>query len=237
MLIEGERELACAMQASVTIRSLFNCSELLSPAGRRLREQVRRAGVPLFSVSEQLFGKIVYRERSDGLLAIAEQPSHTLETLSPAKCPLLVVVEGVEKPGNLGAVLRSADAAGADGVIVCDPSTDVYNPNVVRASLGMVFLVPLAQCATSEAVPWLRERGIRIVAATAHADVPYAEIDLRPPTALVVGSEKSGLSVAWREAATFEIQIPMHGHGRSLNLLAATTVLLFEARRQRGANP
>jgi len=233
MLIEGERELARAMEGNIVLRSLFYCPSLLSTDGWRLVDLAAEAGASLFAVSEELFARIVYRERSDGLLAIARQPQRRLADLEVGENPLLVVVEGVEKPGNLGAVLRSADAAGADAVLVCEAATDIYNPNVVRSSLGMLFALPVLPCTTTEALRWLEERAVQVIAATSHADRLYTDVDLRGASALVMGSEKGGLSEAWLEAASVRVRIPMHGLGRSLNLLAATTVLLYEAVRQR----
>jgi TrmH family RNA methyltransferase len=233
MLIEGERELARAVEGNIVLRSLFYCPTLLSPDGWGLVQQAAEAGSSLFAVSEDLFARIAYRERSDGLLAIAKQPQRRLADLQVGENPLLVVVEGVEKPGNLGAVLRSADAAGADAVLVCEAATDIYNPNAVRSSVGMLFALPVLPCTTAEALEWLEERAVQIIAATSRADRPYTDVDLRGASALVMGSEKEGLSEAWLKAASIRVRIPMHGVGRSLNLLAATTVLLYEAVRQR----
>ncbi|NOZ06787.1 MAG: RNA methyltransferase [Chloroflexi bacterium] len=237
LLIEGARELARALQSGVAIRALYFCPPLIPPAdGEQLLEQVRAQKVTPVPVSRAAFERIAYREGSDGLVAVAEQPARSLDDLSPVgEHTLLVVIEGVEKPGNLGAILRSADAAGAGGVIVCDPATDIYNPNVVRASLGTLFSQVVVQRETPAAIAWLRERGVRIVAAMPAADLVYTEADLRPATALAMGSEKAGLSTAWLAAAHARVRIPMHGQADSLNLAMATTILLYEAVRQRAS--
>lgn len=234
-LIEGARELSRALESGIAVHALYFCPPLLPLAdGNRLLEEVRAQKVAPIPVSKTVFEKMAYREGSDGLLAVAGQPRRTLDNLSPpAESMLLVVIEGVEKPGNLGAILRSADAAGGDAVIVCDPSTDIYNPNVVRASLGTLFSQPVVQHETPATIAWLRERGVQIVAATPSADLVYTEADLRPATALALGSEKAGLSAAWLAAADARVRIPMHGQADSLNLAMAATVLLFEAVRQR----
>jgi len=239
LLIEGARELTRALKRGVTIHALYFCPPLLPRAdGERLLEQVRAQNVTPVPVSKAVFEKIAYREGSDGLVAVAEQPVRSLDDLSPVgEHTLLVVIEGVEKPGNLGAILRSADAAGAGGVIVCDPATDIYNPNVVRASLGTLFSQPVIQHETPATIAWLQARGVRIVAATPAADLVYTEADLRPATVLVMGSEKAGLSTAWLAAAHTRVRIPMHGQADSLNLAMATTILLFEAVRQRASKP
>ncbi|MEK7850807.1 MAG: RNA methyltransferase, partial [Deltaproteobacteria bacterium] len=149
------------------------------------------------------------------------------------KSPLLVVVEGVEKPGNLGAILRSADAASADGVMVCGKSTDIYNPNVIRASIGTVFTVPIVEGSSAEIINWFRGKGVKIVAATPHAETEYFDADLSGPCAIVMGSEHEGLSDAWLKEADTLVRIPMKGEADSLNLSVSTALLLYEAVRQR----
>jgi TrmH family RNA methyltransferase len=181
-----------------------------------------------------VFEKLSYRDRPDGLLAIAPQLRRALGDLDLGAAPLLVVAEAIEKPGNLGTILRSADAAGVDAVIVCDRCTDVNNPNVVRASIGTLFSVPVAEATSAEAFEALRARGIQIVAATPHAERLYSDVDMTRGTAIVVGAEQYGLSDTWMRQADAAVQIPMLGQADSLNVAAATTILLYEAARQRG---
>ena len=175
------------------------------------------------------------REDSGGILLVLPYLNTELGRLVLPASPLLVVVENVEKPGNLGAILRTADAAGVDGVIACGGtgSTDVHNPNVVRASLGTLFTVPVAEATTPATILWLRTRGIRIVAATPEGATLYIESDLRGPLAIVLGSEAQGLTQAWLDAADTRVVIPMAGQSDSLNLSASTAILLYEAVRQR----
>jgi TrmH family RNA methyltransferase len=160
-------------------------------------------------------------------------PNHGLDALDVGPDPLVVVLEGVEKPGNLGAVLRSADAAGGDAVIVADPRTDLFNPNAIRASLGTMFTVPVAAGSSAQVRAWLDERGIAVVAARVGSILPYTDADLRGPVALVLGSEADGLTEAWTGDAVMPISLPMHGVGDSLNVSITAAVLLYEARRQR----
>ena len=178
---------------------------------------------------------MAYRDRPEGLLALAPQVRRTLADLRVPAQPLLLVAEAIEKPGNLGTILRSADAAGVHAVIVCDRCTDVNNPNVVRASLGALFSVPVAEAGSPETLAWLRARGIQVLAATPHADREYTDADLVRGVAIVVGAEQYGLSSLWRQQADVQVKIPMLGQSDSLNVAAATTILLYEAVRQRRA--
>jgi TrmH family RNA methyltransferase len=180
-----------------------------------------------------VFEKLAYRDRPEGLLALAPQLTCTLAKLKLPPNPLVLVAESIEKPGNLGTLLRSADAAGAHAVIVADPRTDVHNPNVVRASTGMLFAVPLAVADTAEVLAWLRERNIRILAATPHTDKNYTDVDMTAGVAIVVGTEQVGLSEVWMRAADLQVRIPMLGKADSLNVAQAATLLLYEAVRQR----
>ena len=176
---------------------------------------------------------MAYREGPDGWLAVMPILSRPLNSLSLPPTPLLLVAESVEKPGNLGAMLRSADAAGVDGVIVCDPTTDVNNPNVVRSSKGTLFSVPVAEAASAEALDWLRLHKILIVAATPQAKIIYTQADLHGPVAIVVGTEKEGLTPTWLKAADVAVSIPMRGRVNSLNVATAATLMMYEAVRQR----
>lgn len=235
VLIEGYRELLRAVDAGVRVSELYFCETFF--LGENEPELIRRAadgGAAVFSVAETPFRKISYRDRPDGLIAIAQPVTRTLASLSLSRVPLLVIAQAIEKPGNLGAILRSADAAGTDGVLVCDGTTDVNNPNVVRASTGTLFTVPVVQTTTGDAITWLRKHGIRIVAATPHASTCYAGIDFKRPCAIAVGAEQYGLRNDLLEQADDRVRIPMAGVADSLNVSTAATLLLFEAARQRG---
>ena len=238
VLIEGYRELLRAVDAGVPIRELYFCEAFF--LGKNEPELIRRvneSGAALLSVGEDPFRKISYRDRPDGLVAIAELSPRTLSSLVLSRAPLLVVAQAIEKPGNLGAILRSADAVGADGVIVCDGVTDINNPNVVRASTGTLFTVPVVEETTQDALSWLKQHDIRIIAATPHASTCYTEIDLTGPCAIAVGAEQYGLRNDLLEHADDKVRIPMAGVADSLNVATATTLLIFEAARQRGFKP
>lgn len=235
-LIEGFRELKRAIDGGVTIESLFICPELF--LGSNEQALIDQSRVRPWRCSVSVFEKLSYRDRPDGLVAVAVQMKSSLEMLSKKivakKTPLIVVAEAIEKPGNLGTILRSADAAGADGVIVCDRCTDIYNPNVVRASVGTLFTLPVIEASTDEVFSWLKEHQIRIAAATPSAQDVFTEIDLSGPIAIAVGTEQLGLSDRWMRAADAQVRIPMHGVADSLNVATATTLLLYEVVRQRG---
>lgn len=236
MIIEGYREIKCALENRHFPTELFFCRELFQ--GKNEPDIIRKsqdAGAELFECTVPVFTKMAYRDRPEGLLALAPQVKKTLNALSVSSNPLIVVAESIEKPGNLGTILRSADAAGADAVIVCDPCTDVNNPNVVRASIGTIFAVPVIETSTDETLTWLKKHEIQIVAATPHAKKLYTSIDLTKSTAVVLGTEQYGLSDAWLDQANLKVRIPMLGQSDSLNVASAATILLFEAVRQRSA--
>ena len=235
-LAEGYREVARALEAKAAVDELYYCPAWFLGEGEpALLAAASAAGARLFELSREAFAKVAYRDRPDGILAVAPQWRRTLESLALPAEPLVLVVEAIEKPGNLGTILRGADAAGCHAVVVCDPVTDLFNPNVVRASTGVLFSVP---CVVAEAGPvlgWLRERGIRAVATTPSAQTPYTEADLRGPLAVVMGSEQFGLSDLWLKGSDLCVRIPMAGRADSLNVAMAALVTLFEAVRQRGA--
>lgn len=234
LIVEGHRELKCALANNRRPVSLFYCRDFFSGNNEPvLINQCRDVGVEIISCSRSVFAKMAYREKPEGLLALIPQLKHDLTALRFRGAPLLVVAEAIEKPGNLGTILRSADAAGADAVIVCDRCTDINNPNVVRASIGAIFAVPVVEASSEEIIKWLRDKKIRILAASPHASLEYTQADFRRGTAIVVGKEQSGLSKLWLEAADLQVRIPMRGQIDSLNVAAATTILLFEAVRQR----
>jgi TrmH family RNA methyltransferase len=191
------------------------------------------ADTRIFEVSPEVYEKVAYRGGTEGVIAEVTAKERRLEDLELPENPLIVVLEAVEKPGNLGAVLRSADAAGADAVLVCDPLTDLYNPNLIRASIGAIFTVPCVACSSEEAIAWLKARGIQILTAQLQDSSLYYDCDLKRGTALVMGTESTGLSQQWRAAATAHIRIPMLGALDSLNVSVSAAILLFEAVRQR----
>lgn len=238
VVIEGIREIERALAGGVSIVEAFRCPgvETGGDESARLLERLDGANVPVTTVARAVFAKIAYREGSGGIVAVARKPARTLEDLPGGRAPLYLVVDGVEKPGNLGALLRSADGAGVDGVLVSDPATDAYNPNAIRASLGTIFTVPLAVASAAEAIRWLRRRGAAIVAASPDAETTYTAVDLARGTAVVVGSEDRGLRPEWIAASDDAVRIPMRGAADSLNVSAAATIILYEALRQRAAS-
>ncbi len=234
-LVEGYREIRRALEKGVPLREIyFSPDWFLGENEPALIAQAQAAGAQAFELTKDTFAKVAYRERPDGLLAVAPQWKRTLAELKLPPAPFLLVVEAIEKPGNLGTILRSADAAGCDAVIVCDPVTDIFNPNVVRASTGVLFSVPLVVEESTRVQAWLRDQGVRTVATTPAAEKIYSDIDLRGPLAVVMGSEQYGLSEFWLKHADTPVRIPMMGQADSLNVAMATIITLFEAVRQRG---
>jgi TrmH family RNA methyltransferase len=234
MIIEGYRELKRALDNRVQPATLFHCPAwYLGENEPALVARCLAAGAEIVECSREVFQKMAYRDRPEGLLALAPQVHRRLADLNLPPDPLLIVAEAIEKPGNLGSILRSADAAGVHAVIVCDRCTDINNPNVVRSSIGTLFALPVVEASSGEAFEWLRARGIRIVAATPHAEMEYTQADLRRACAIVVGTEQYGLTDRWMRDADLKVRIPMLGQADSLNVANATTILLFEALRQR----
>ncbi len=232
-LVEGGKEISMALEGAVELDSLFFCREFFKGGEEALLESLEARGVRLFSLTRSLFEKVSYRENPDGLLAVARRFRWRLEDLALGPSPLLVVAESLEKPGNLGAILRCTDAVGADAIIVCDPVVDPFNPNVVRASRGTLFTVRLVLTSPGETRGWLEEMGIEAVVTTPHAPLDYTDVDYRGPTAVVVGSESEGLRPLWMEGPCTMVRIPMWGKVDSLNVAVATAVVLYEALRQR----
>lgn len=230
-VVEGAKELGFALDGGYKIDSVFFCPTIIGPSDVLAIVKNEQLLVP---VDENVFSKIAYRESTGGVIALAEQKHHALSAIKLRKNPLLLVLESVEKPGNLGAVLRTADAAGTDAVIICDPLVDFYNPNVIRSSVGCVFSNQLASASTQDTVHWLNENGILIYCTHLKASKPYHEIDYTKPCALVMGTESSGLSERWTDNSSQNIIIPMQGKIDSLNVSTATAIVVFEASRQRG---
>ncbi len=258
-LIEGYREVKRALAAGVKPVEFYSGPEwFLGENEPALIEAARQSGAQMFELSREAFAKVSYRDRPDGLLAVAAQWKRTLADLDPivagrgeaggslakasggpgspppaTRPPLLLIVEAIEKPGNLGTILRGADAAGVAAVIVCDPVTDIFNPNVVRSSTGVLFSMPVVVAGSTEVRTWLRARGIRAVATTPAAEALYTGADLRGPVAIVMGSEQYGLSEFWLKESDLLVRIPMAGQADSLNVAMAAIITLFEAVRQR----
>lgn len=229
-VVEGVREIEHCKEAGYVINSLFVCPEIFKGS---LEGTFTEDNPQIFSVPAQLYDKLAYRGGTEGLIATVQAKDHSLDTLKLRKNALVMVLESVEKPGNLGAVLRSADAAAADAVIICDPLTDIYNPNLIRASIGAVFTVPVAVASSEECIAFLKERGFKILTAQLQDSELYYDSDMTGATALVMGTEATGLGNAWREAASAHIRIPMLGRLDSLNVSVSAAILLFEAIRQR----
>ena len=233
-LVEGFRAISRALTQEVPIRELYYSPDwFLGDNETELIDRAAAAGARLFELSKPVFAKIAYRDRPEGLLALVDQWQTTLADLKLGDPPFLLVVESIEKPGNLGTILRSADAAGVNAVIVCDLVTDLFNPNVVRSSTGVLFAVDVATASSQEVIAWLRGKNIRIAATTPHTESVYTEADLKGPLAIIMGSEQHGLSDSWLEACDQPIRIPMAGQADSLNVSTATALLLYEAIRQR----
>lgn len=231
ILVEGYREIDLALQADVLLDTLYYCEGLLSDLGRAL--MLNQPADRVQEIAPAIFAKLSYRKQSDGLLALLKKPKRSLSELVLPENPLLLVVEAVEKPGNLGAILRSADAAAVTAVLICEPQTDLYNPNVIRASLGAIFTVPVYACSRTEAIDYLKEKQITAYAASLQAKESYSNVNFKESCAIVLGSEADGLSDELT-AACRGIKIPMKGKLDSLNVSAAAAILTFEALRQRG---
>jgi TrmH family RNA methyltransferase len=235
IVIDGRREVLRAVEAGVEIAELYYCPSLLGADDEeRVLAPARGRQIELVEVTEPVFAKMSYGDRAEGLLAVAGRPMRALDGLRLGSRPLIAVVEGVEKPGNLGAILRSADAAGVDAVIAADPAADIYGPNAIRASLGTVFTVPLVEAPAEETSLWLDRRGLSIVAACPAGGQVYTEVDMTGPTAVVLGSEAHGLTTAWQQPCIVQAVVPMRGRADSLNLSITAALFFYEALRQRG---
>lgn len=255
-VVEGQRELGHCLDAGFIPETLFICGDVMAVQNNavnvaktgHLTENIEgkdgldaliakaealnpRLGV--VQIPAFLYEKVAYRGSTEGIIAEVHSVPRSLENLRLGERPLVMVLESVEKPGNLGAVLRSADAAGADAVIVCDPLTDIWNPNLIRSSVGAVFSVPVAVCTSADAIAFLKKRGIRILTAQLQDSEWYYDTDMTGATALVMGTESTGLTQAWRDSADAHIKIPMLGRLDSLNVSVSAAVLLYEAVRQR----
>jgi TrmH family RNA methyltransferase len=226
-VVEGRREIERLQACGFEIDTLFICPEIVA-------ETIQIKAQTTEYVSEDVFRKIAYREGGDGLLALAIPKYHELKSLKLKKNPLILILESVEKPGNLGAIMRTADAAGVDAVIICDSKTDIFNPNTVRSSVGSLFSIPVIACTTKECIDWLRENEIQILCTYLDASIDYLDADFTKPTAIVFGTEANGLSDEWIREADQNIIIEMdHAVADSLNVSVSVAIVVFEAVRQR----
>lgn len=223
--VEGVREISHCIEAGYKPDCIFFCPDIVS---EETLPQCRH-----FALSAGLYAKAAYREGTEGAIGVFQAIEHPLSSLHLKDNPLIAVLESVEKPGNLGAVLRTCDAAGADALIICDPRTDLYNPNLIRASIGAVFTVPTAVCTTAQAITFIKSKGIRILTAQLQDSSLYYDCPMTKGTAIVMGTEATGLSDKWRQAADAHIRIPMLGKLDSLNVSVSAAILLYEAVRQR----
>lgn len=226
ILVEGRAELTLAIESGFKPLTLLSAPELASQTPALPHAET-------LSVSRAVFEKISYRENPDGWLGIFPMPKRTLPDLTLSETPLVIVAEAIEKPGNLGAILRTADAAKADAVLVCDPRVDVWNPNVIHASRGAVFAVPVIEVESLEALKWLRSRKMRILAATPSAEETYTNVNMKEALAIAVGTEDEGLTDFWMQNADMKVKIPMFGKVNSLNVSIAAALLMYERVRQR----
>ena len=226
-VVEGMRELQHCIAAGHKVKTVFYCPTLVSI------DELVITNCEMIEVTQDVYEKIAYRGSTEGVIAVIEPQTLTLDNLQLGENPLLIVLEGVEKPGNIGAVLRSADAAQATAVVVCDPLTDLYNPTLLRSSIGAVFTVPCVACSSEECIAFLKEHDIKILTAQLQDSELYYDSDMRGATAIVMGTESTGLTDAWRRAADAHIRIPMGGRLDSLNVSVSAAILLFEAVRQR----
>lgn len=235
-IVEGRRELGHCADAGYEIRTVFFCPDIIGAdeiGAVAEKTSASSPGCNFVEIPAALYDKVSYRETTEGVIAEVHSREHGLDKLKLGKKPLVIVLESVEKPGNLGAVLRSADSAGADAVIVCDPLTDLYNPNVIRSSLGAVFTVGTAVAESGETVSWLKKNGFRILSAQLQDSEYYYDADMTGSTAIIMGTESTGLTDIWRQAADAHIRIPMLGRLDSLNVSVSAAILLYEAVRQR----
>jgi len=230
-IIEGKREVSLAIKGNYTLETLYYYADLFSASEAAALEAY---GIDIIEISKPVYEKVAHRETTEGVIAVAKAKDLSLENLKlSSENPLILVAESPEKPGNIGALLRTADAANIDAVIIVNPLTDFYNPNIIRSSVGGVFTVPLATGSTKEVIAYLKRNNISIYSAILQESVPYDTIDFRTPSALVIGTESTGLTEEWRNNSTAKIRIPMEGKLDSMNLSVAAGILIFEAKRQR----
>jgi len=230
IVIEGLREINLAVKAGIKLKQLYVCTDIISIDDIHIELE---SDTQIFEISKVVFEKLAYRGSTEGLIALAEPKFYNLNDLKLRENPLIIILESVEKPGNLGAIFRTADAATVDAVIICDPLTDIFNPNTIRSSVGCVFTNQVIAASSDETIVWLKEKGIESFAAALTATENYHETNLKGPSAIVMGTEAVGLSDKWLKNTDNQIIIPMSGEIDSLNVSTSTAILVFEAMRQR----
>ena len=229
-LIEGIREIELAIKGNYELETILICPELTDLSNNLI---IQKSNNPIIEISKEVYQKLAYRDTTEGIIAVAKTKSHQLSDLQLPENPLILVMESIEKPGNIGAMLRTSDAAKVDAVIIANPKTDLYNPNMVRSSVGCLFTNQIATASTEETIDFLQQNNINFYSATLQNSTSYHTQNFTKPTALVVGTEATGLTEPWREKATQNIIIPMQGEIDSMNVSVAAAILLFEAKRQR----
>ena len=238
-VVEGQQEFRHCLSAGYEVDTVFFCPEIanqadgVSYANSKFSQELAPLIPRSFEVSREVYEKVAYRGSTEGVIAEMRQRVLTLDDLRLSDRPFIVVLESVEKPGNLGAILRSADASGVDAVVVCDPLTDLWNPNLIRSSVGAAFTVPTVACTSAACISWLKSHGIQILTAQLQDSHLYYDTDMTRSTAIIMGTEHSGLTPQWRQAADAHIRIPMLGQVDSLNVSVSAAILMFEAVRQR----
>ncbi|MGB6153985.1 MAG: RNA methyltransferase [Pricia sp.] len=234
-VLEGLRELQLAIKGKYTLDTVLIQTDLISEDGLSTLLDAAMPRPKIITISKEVYAKLAYRKTTEGLLALARSKAHTLNQLIlPSKNPLILIAEAPEKPGNIGALLRTADAANLDAVIVANPKTDLYNPNIIRSSVGCVFTNNIAVGGTTEIISYLKQNGIYSYCATLSASTTYTDVDFKTPSAIVVGTEATGLSQDWLASSAQNIIIPMAGEIDSMNVSVSAAILIFEAKRQRG---
>ncbi len=232
-IIEGKREILLAHKKGYDIESILYNPEIINYEQIQELLGSRKYEGEVIEISQEVYEKLAYRDSTEGIIALARSRNHDLNSIKLTTNPLILIAENIEKPGNIGAMIRTADAAGIDAFILANPITDIYNPNIIRSSLGGVFTVQIGMGITNEVLAWLKKQNIRLFSATLQDSVPYYEINMTLPTAIAVGSEAQGLSQPFRQQAEKNILIPMRGELDSLNVSVSAAILVFEAVRQR----
>ncbi len=235
-IAEGVREITCALESGVIFKECFVCPEILSKRKDEvILKSIYERRIPVIETTQNVFEKVAFGDRKEGILAVCHIPNITLKELSCLKEALFVVIEKVEKPGNLGAILRTCDGAGVDGVIICDQTTDIFNPNCIRSSLGTVFSLPLRQWTQEDTLQYLRNNHAKIIATSPQGSRVYTQVAMEGPVSIVIGSEQKGLSDFWMRHSDIKVRIPMRGKANSLNVSATAAVMIYEAIRQKRA--
>lgn len=233
MIIDGVREISLALKNNFKLQELYFCQELIEEKDSQLLEMAQKQNAAIIKVSKRVFEKIAFGDRAEGFVAVGAQSKKRIEDLSVNKDCVFVVLESIEKPGNLGAIMRTCEAVGVEGIIVCDGKTDIFNPNVIRASLGACFSLPIVETSVETALAWLKEKRIKIISAQPAAKLEYWKADLTGPCVIVFGSEDKGVSKTLADSSELKVNIPMRGEVDSLNVSTSAAIILYELLRQR----